>query len=104
MMVAVPEAPETGEEKFNGLETGHTVNPVRVTIKLEIEGMLDAKVKFTKYLTFVAPAAELLTETAGAELNKLKMAGKWPAEVMDKIVPALEKMPTATLLIAACAK
>ena len=104
MMVAVPEAPETGEEKFNGLETGHTVNPVRVTMKFEFEGMLDVKVKVTKYLTLEAPAAELLTETAGAELNKLKMAGKRPAEVFDKIVPALEKMPTDTLLIAACAK
>ena len=104
MMVAVPVAPETGEEKFNGLETGHTVNPVRVTMKFEFEGMLDVKVKVKKYLTLEAFAAELLTETAGAELNKLKMAGKRPAEVFDKIVPALEKMPTATLLIAACAK
>jgi hypothetical protein len=103
-MVAVPVAPETGEEKFNGLETGNTVNPVRVTIKLEFEGMLDVKVKFTKYLTFVAPASELLTETAGAELNKLKMAGKRPAEVIDNIVPVLENIPTATLVIAACAK
>jgi len=55
-------------------------------------------------LTPEAPAAELSTEMAGAELNKLKMAGKRPTEVNDKIVPALEKMPTATLVTAACAK
>ena len=77
---------------------------MRVTIKFEVEGMLDVKVKVTEYLTPEALAAELLTKTAGAELNKLKMAGKRPTEVNDKIVPALEKMPTATLVIAACAK
>jgi len=103
-MVAVPVAPETGEEKVNGLETGHTAKPVIVTIKFEFEGMLDIKVKVTEYVTLEAPAAELLTETAGAELNKFKMAGKRPTEVVDRTIPALDKMLAATLVTAACAK
>jgi hypothetical protein len=103
-MVAVPAAAETGKENFNGLETGHRAYPVRVTITIEFDGMLAVTVKVIEYLTPEAPAAEVLTETAGVELNRLKMAGNRPTEVVVRIVPALDVMQAATLVAAACAK
>jgi hypothetical protein len=95
--VPVPAAPEIGDEKFNGAETGQKAKPVRVTTRTEFEGIATDVMNDTIYRTSKAPAEDWFVVTEGAETNKLCIAGNLPKEPTTRTTPDTT-MPETMLL------
>ncbi len=100
-IVPVPAAPDVGDEKFNGVETGHKAKPVRVTTRTEFDGIATDVLNDTMYLTSKARARGWFVVTAGAETNKLCISGNLPKKPRARTTPEDATMAETMLLRAA---